>query len=388
MIDRHDIQRAEGRVRLATERLMVKYPFHAAMLGRMRLTPDTKIDTMAVMMSGEAVLLLHNPTFVLGLPIAQLGGVLLHEVHHVLFRHLVMDPKMFPDRAALIIAQEVTVNEWVHEPLPGSPVLLKDYPELPARESTQQRYDRLKGKILPTLVVRTLDDHDVWKGGGQAQEEALAQLIEDAATEAGGMPQELRHALQELGIGSVAGNDAEAVASGKGHIDWRQQLGRYVGQVLEMRPVFNRPPRRFPDLVGILPGRRRQVATPKVMAVIDTSGSITPELLSQIDGELSRLARHFEVLVVECDCAIQRCYPYTRLTEVCGRGGTDLRPPLERTFLRHHTPDLVIYFSDGYGPAPEHKPPVPVIWCLTPDGKEPAGWGKKINMGLPRGRRR
>ncbi|HEY7328621.1 MAG TPA: VWA-like domain-containing protein [Gemmataceae bacterium] len=388
MIDRHDIQRAEGRIRLATDRLMAKYPFHAAVLGRMHPTPDTKIDTMAVMMSGEAVLLLHNPIFVLGLPITQLGGVLLHEVHHVLFRHLVMDPKLFPVRAALIIAQELTVNEWVHEPLPGSPVLLKDYPELPARESTQKRYDRLKGKILPTQVVRTIDDHDVWQGGGQAQEEALAQLIEDAATEAGGMPQELRDALHGLGIGSVAGDDAEAIERGKGHIDWRQQLGRYVGQVLETRPVFNRPPRRFPDLVGILPGRRRQVATPKVMAVIDTSGSITPQLLTQIDGELSMLATHFEVLVVECDCAIQRSYTYRRLTDVYGRGGTDLRPPLEKAFLRHHKPDLAIYFTDGYGPAPEHKPPVPVVWCLTPDGKEPARWGKKIYMGLPGNRKR
>lgn len=388
MIDRHDIQRAEGRVRLATERLMAKYPFHAAMLGRMRLTPDTKIDTMAVMMSGEEVLLLHNPAFVLGLPIAELGGVLLHEVHHVLFRHLVMDPKLFPDRAALIIAQEVTVNEWVREPLPGSPVLLKDYPGLPARESTQQRYDRLKGKLPPAQTVRTIDDHDVWKGGGQAQEEALAQLIEDAATEAGGMPQELCDALHALGIGSAAGDDMEAVQKGKGRIDWRQQLGRYVGQVLQTWPVFNRPPRRFPGLVGILPGRRRQAAKPKVMAVIDTSGSITPELLTQIDGELSRLARHFEVLVVECDCAIHRAYPYRRLTQVYGRGGTDLRPPLQKSFLQHHQPDLVVYFTDGYGPAPERKPLVPVVWCLTPDGKEPARWGKKINMGLPRGRKR
>jgi predicted metal-dependent peptidase len=234
-------------------------------------------------------------------------------------------------------------------------------------------------------VVRTLDDHDVWKGGDQAQEDALDQLIEDAATEAGGMPQELCSALHASGIGSVAGDDVEAITRGQGQINWRQQLRRYAGQVLETRPVFNRPPRRFPDLVGILPGRGRQAVTPKVMAVIDTSGSITPELLTQIDGELARLARHFEVLVVECDCAIHRTYPYRRLTKVYGRGGTDLRPPLEKPFLRHHQPDLVIYFSDGYGPAPEHKPPIPVIWCLTADGKEPARWGKKINMGLPRG---
>jgi predicted metal-dependent peptidase len=107
----------------------------------MRLTPDTRMDTMTVMMSGVATLLLHKPTFVLRLPTAQLGGVLLHEVHHVLSRHLLMDPKMFPVRAALIIAQEVTANEWIQEPLPASRVLLKDYPELPARESGPWWYE-------------------------------------------------------------------------------------------------------------------------------------------------------------------------------------------------------------------------------------------------------
>jgi predicted metal-dependent peptidase len=116
------------------------------------------------------------------------------------------------------------------------------------------------------------------------------------------------------------------------------------------------------------------------MAVIDTSGSVTSDLLSQIDGELRRLAKHYEVLVVECDCQIQRTYPYQTLTTVWGRGGTDLRPPLEKDFLRQHKPDLVVYFTDGYGPAHQCQPAVPVIWCLTPNGTEPVKWGKKIMM--------
>ena len=117
------------------------------------------------------------------------------------------------------------------------------------------------------------------------------------------------------------------------------------------------------------------------MAVIDTSGSITPELLELIDAELAGLARHHAVKVVECDCAIHSVYDYHgRLKNLTGRGGTDFRPPLAANFLRKHRPNLVIYFTDGIGPAPATPPRVRVIWCLTPEGQVPAAWAKIINM--------
>jgi predicted metal-dependent peptidase len=121
------------------------------------------------------------------------------------------------------------------------------------------------------------------------------------------------------------------------------------------------------------------------MAVIDTSGSITTELLELINAELARLAAEFEVLVVECDTKIQRVYEYRRIEAVCGRGGTDFRPPFAAAFLRKHRPDLAIYFTDGAGPAPAKPPRVRVLWCLTPEGTRPAPWGKEICMLLPDG---
>ena len=54
-----------------------------------------------------------------------------------------MAPDEFPDRRALVIAQEVTANEWVKEDLPGEPILLSHFPELPADEDTRTRYRRL-----------------------------------------------------------------------------------------------------------------------------------------------------------------------------------------------------------------------------------------------------
>jgi predicted metal-dependent peptidase len=86
------------------------------------------------------------------------------------------------------------------------------------------------------------------------------------------------------------------------------------------------------------------------------------------------------VVLVECNSAINAVYDYRPLTVVHGRGGTDFRPPLARLFLRQQRVDLVIYFTDGYGPAPENPPRIPVIWCLTEDGERPAPWGKVVQM--------
>jgi predicted metal-dependent peptidase len=72
----------------------------------------------------------------------------------------------------------------------------------------------------------------------------------------------------------------------------------------------SRPPRRFPHLIGVFPAQLRQAAKPIILAVVDTSESITSRLLEQLNGELARLARSFRVKVVECDAKIQRVYEY------------------------------------------------------------------------------
>jgi predicted metal-dependent peptidase len=377
-------RRAEGRMSMAIERIASRYPFHAALLGKFKVTAQLSIGTMAVAAREGAVSLMHAPDFVLGLPMAELGGVLLHEVHHVLFGHLAMSPKDYPDRFALTVAQEVTANEYIREPFPGG-VLLKDFPQLPPNESTEERYHRLYDpNRATTKAVVTLDNHEPWQEGKQTSQ-AVWEVVQEAASEVdiSRLPKGLREAIGKL-AGDNSGSDLESLLPSKeGTVDWTARLRRYAGQVLEVRPVYTRPPRRFPEMVGILPGQARQACRPKVMAVIDTSGSITPELLTQINGELTRLAKRHTVTVCECDCVIHRTYPYKPLTAVCGRGGTDLRPPLERDFLRKHKPDVIVYFTDGYGPAPDRPPGVPVIWCLLPGGRVPAPWGRVVRTGPP-----
>lgn len=391
-------QLAEGTIRTASARLAGLYPFHAAVLRQFVPTLSPGVGTMGVTASRGGVLLLFNPDFVLALPAAELGGVLLHEVHHVVFEHLLADPANYPDRWARVVAEEVTVNEFVKEPLPAGGIHLGLFPGLPEMESTDERYRRLARVVnrLPIDLscsaavpaegaIIVVDNHTVWETARENQkaaQKAVAAAVQQAVLESGGVPPALAAAVRALGAGTLPGSDVYAVRGDKaGRLDWRRLLRRYVGEVLAPRPAFDRPPRRCPELVGVLPGVRRLATSASVVAVIDTSGSIGDDVLEQIDGELRRMSRTHTVHVVECDCAIHRVSRRaSRLGTVIGRGGTDFRPPLEPHFLRKLRAGIVVYFTDGDGPAPDRAPPVPVVWCLVPGGQTPATWGRVIPM--------
>ncbi len=440
-----DTRQAEGKIQLLLNRLAAVYPFHVHVLEQFKVVAWPEVNTMGVTIVDDDVVLFYNTSFVLDTLAPQLGGVLLHEVHHVVLGHVVADPAEFPDDWARTVAEEVTVNEFIREPLPEDAVTLAGFTSLPPMESTKKRYARLrKAKKRPAVgsavaptpsqvtcgsqimsrtdrspkrpgvtgqdsiarrgqsrqetpgnspgdgkrlqELRTVDDHSMWQEARRdpARSKAVIRgVVQRAvgAVDADQVPRDLVAAVDGISIGNAPAEDRQELAGiGQSRLKWQQLLRRYVGRLTEVRPVFNRPPRRFPELVGVLPGRTRQAAKPKIMAVLDTSGSVTRALLEEISAELEHLARHYYITVVECDAAIQRVYPYRPLKDVHGRGGTDFHAPLRRTFLAKHRPDVIIYFTDGLGPAPTAPPSPPLIWCLTADGRKPASWGKVIRM--------
>ncbi len=409
---------AEGMVRMAQQRLLFRYPFHARFVAKWQVIASTAVATMAVTVRGGTLVLLFNPAFVNGCSLAELTGVLLHEVHHILFGHVFAPPERYPDGWARTIAEEVTVNEWVKEPLPGKPVTLAMYPELPPGEDTQTRYERLAKKTPPptyqktargvpkihqrgprtdavgeeTAPVEPLDDHDPWAevlAAGALGKLVVQRAVKDSAEglseeEWRTVPTLLRKHIDRVCRGEHAGGAVEelSVAGQKpSQIDWRVVLRRCVLQALQRQPTFSRPSRRFPELIGIVPGQRHEAQRPRVLAVIDSSDSIGTVTLEKVSLELERMSRVCELVVVECDARVQAVYKYTqKVTRVHGRGGTDFRPPLASGFLRKHRTDVVLYFTDGYGTPPARPPVVPVIWCLTAEGEKPTKWGREVRL--------
>lgn len=392
------IQRAQGKIETAKGRCLSKYPLHAAMLSAMPVlacSPET-CPTMAVQATKEGVNLLHNPEFVLKITLPELVGVLLHETHHVIFNHLFMKESDFPNYPALVIAQEVTVNEFIKEPLPKGAVLLKNYPMLKPLTSTKERYRILEKSTPYHKVVLTLDDHGKWHadasgslGSDEEKQEAVEQMLEEAmnSTPPDQIPEDLKTAIYGSGSGSYL---EQVYSTRSSKTPWEKHLLGYVGSLLSVKPTYLRPPRRFPDMIGILPGTYRLAEKPKIMAQIDTSGSITSELLVKIDENLRTLARKNDLTIVEFGDEVYRTYPYKgRLIEVEGRSGNNGAPGLVPKFLARYKPDVIIIMTDGYLCVPSThetiaQPPkvngriVPVIWAILPDGIAPTKWGKYV----------
>lgn len=418
-------QLAVGMFEIAQKRMLGTYPFHTHLLARWQIEPTRAIPTMGVTVCGSATRLLYNPDFVVSCSFDELAGVVHHEINHLLFEHLFMEPKDFPDEEALVIAQETSANEWIPESLPGVPILLAQFPGLPANEDAATRYRRLardaqrghdRGwksaqtgrksvSTVPNFPVPArnpaqdgrvsrmpLDDHSVWdqaRASGPIGRMGIRVLVREAgqiltADDWKKINPVLRSRIQQLAGADFPGSGCEVLDGRRdGRRDWRRVLRRYVRLATEERPAFKRPPRRFPDLVGILPGWRRHSGPPSVMVIIDTSASMGTEVLEAVAGELVRLAAAHRLVVVECDTAVRAVYPFRgNIKKVYGRGGTDLRPPFDQTLLTKVRPDVIICFTDGCGPAPDRPPRVPVIWCLSPGGHKPAAWGREITLSV------
>ena len=157
------------------------------------------------------------------------------------------------------------------------------------------------------------------------------------------------------------------------------------------------------------PGFQKEFAF-HILAHIDTSGSVTNNQFQDFINEIRGIIRDVDgvtVHLVMFDAAIQHIQKLDDDSELTlrdgitrrGGGGTSFEPSLKYSMgldeesdwvegvqdheetPRYETPDLVIMFTDGYapigpngpyegGPLPEYTPPCPLMWVLTPNGRE------------------
>jgi len=439
--------------------LVRTHPFHGHIAAGWRARPDATVGTMGVCWACGSVQLLWSPEFLNRISDQEVAGVLLHEVMHVALRHMwlfpdhVAPPPDF-DAYAALIAEEISVNEFVSLPLPGSPYRLEEFVQqnpkcgLVPHESTRDRYrrlydaararrhhaerEKLKQSIeehLVKILGGHIDNHAGWgsfrEAGATAQLAVAVATSQALARHGQGLSGELKELILRANklAGTTAGGTLEALAgTARARLSWQRILRRLLTVDQDRDATFLRPPRRFPDMVGILPGSRRVEKKLRILAAIDTSGSMSAATLDEIAAELRVMARSYDVSVVEFDCEIQRRYRlqaaerpgpaaaagsavgHDPLAAMQGRGGTSFFPVFQRKTLAWAADDGelsgVVVFTDGFGPAPERPPAEPVIWVLmggfpfgaipaAPGGgrtgvgfsgvRRPAAWGTVVN---------
>lgn len=199
--------------------------------------------------------------------------------------------------------------------------------------------------------------------------------------------------------GTAAGYWAEELRAGTTRdVPWQELLARFVSGVRRADyRIF--PPHRKHLWRGLYLPSLGVPGPDLLVVVVDTSGSMSGEELSQIFGEIDALRAAFEcrVTVLQCDVVIHQVEehePWDELVpptsggnrvRVHGRGGTDLRPPFawveERLVSRGDVPDALIYCTDGFGPFPTSPPEgIPVLWVMTHQSATAVPFGAMVKL--------
>ena len=382
-----------------------RYPYYAAILAKLRPVADPSVQRMAVSLHDGQFFLHVNVDAFVREP-QYLRGVLLHEVHHIVLGHLSHAKFTGASEPELMdLALEMSANEYIEEPLP-QPILHQAYAPIgiKAGQSTLERYHKLvdasrAGKTATRTgggdrddPSRRVDDHRLLRRGERdpGAAEHTRQLLQRAIDEVrashpdGDEEDPRRHLL----AGKDPGRLVEELTGVSGQVehflDWKTALRMFVARARGPVHTFSRPSRRFPSDVGVIPGRTyspRVLIRPSLLVAIDTSMSMTSKELAEVGRQLTVLAEHAQLTIVECDTEITRRYAFTGLlSDVAGRGGTDLRPVFDPAFLASTRAQGLVYFTDGDGPLPDRAPAIPVLWVLTkPDAFE-CPWGARARM--------
>jgi predicted metal-dependent peptidase len=163
-------------------------------------------------------------------------------------------------------------------------------------------------------------------------------------------------------------------------IPWQQKLARACRGAIATKAGavdyrYTKPARRQGGMgygVGrpVLPALRAPI--PEVWFVVDTSGSMGMKELGRAASEADGVIRATgcNVTVMSNDAEIHATRKVNSVREAVelfrGGGGTDFRPPFTALRKAKVRPDVLVFATDGCGPAPIHPPiGTHVIWVLV-----------------------
>ena len=169
---------------------------------------------------------------------------------------------------------------------------------------------------------------------------------------------------------------------------WEQVLRRQAAHALSQRPglSWSRPTRSWLANQGRTasgrrlpwaPGTTASQAVPKLVLVLDASGSIADALLARFAREVQALSRRLEaaLVLVVGDTAVRQVQQFKpgqadlAALKFPQGGGTDFAPLIEEAV--RHRPDLIVVLTDLDGPAGA-APRCPVLWAVPEARRMPA----------------
>lgn len=389
--------------------LLKENPFYGnlLMLVRRTFTKSEEVPTAAVVLQNPPVLIINENFF-----LKELGanpdrdqvkkhrmGVLEHEMLHMIMKHdgIRFGEGYSSDANLLNIACDLAINQLINkERLPPKAQTIEAY-DLPADKTTEFYYSELKKKRESGMkkIQELLKNGGLNGIPGKTKGCCQPGKAPDAKTSQTDWNAEIDLALRSIikdayerakkdpnGPGNLPGNIKELIERmiAPPKVPWNKEIRQFPSSLgrARIQNTIKRESKRF----GTTPGTRIKNA-PRILVAIDTSGSISNEDLRLFANEIHHMFRQgTEITIAECDTRINKVYNYQgKLTEVHGRGGTDLNAIFNWIKDTNSIFDGIICLTDGYTiPLPERQPvAIKTLWIIN-RGEKCANFGKTIHI--------
>ncbi|MBV6425758.1 MAG: hypothetical protein KIPDCIKN_00242 [Haliscomenobacter sp.] len=365
----------EARIEQAGMELLLDRPFLGRLFVQFPKTADPACPDLCLREeSSPAGRFYIRPEWVISQPMPQLIFLLQRELYFWIMGHGPME-RLCADFSCFVWASERALDALQGQPAGGlfpfsqAANALGSKDSLPWAGDVAAFYRACEAPEFPRDTLSALDSQVVAryvfrKGGsesGPSQEAMVAdrkawllhQVVRSGSPgEVEGLPEAVQDYLERI-PGALSGGP-----------DWRRILNRFVlgRQGSRLRPTWRRPSQRF----GTFPGIR--VAPGKSLYVVaDTSASVDSLMLSRFWAEIGRIhALGIRIVVAECDTRVRARYLFSgkRPPVWAGRGGTLYDEPIQLGNDVWH-PGLMVYFTDGEGPAPLEAPRFPMLWVIA-----------------------
>ncbi len=358
---------AARKLTAARTKLIMGQPFFGMLALRLAMVERSDIPTLAV--DGKSVF--YNPEFILSLSDSLCQSAVAHEVMHCVLAHISRRGSREPKRwnYAIDYAANLVLKDAGFEI--GSGWLLSD------------KYRNMTAEQIYPLLPEQLGN-----GGGDSG--PLDEVIEGNPGSAETDAVEWKVAtLQAAATAKAQGKlpaslDRFVEDATKSKIDWRAQLRQFVTQISKDDYAWSRPNRRYLSAGLYLPGLYSENMGPLVVG-IDTSGSITNEILSAMGAEVRAIAqavRPSEIHVVYCDAEVNHVDVFTPYDDMQfkphGGGGTAFEPVFDYVAKKNLRPECLVYLTDLFGDHHFAPPDYPTLWCCTTN--QVASFGDTIHI--------
>jgi predicted metal-dependent peptidase len=335
----HFLQTSRERLTRARAWVSLRYPFFAVLALHL---PDKPSGAKTARTDGRA--LEFNPEYVANLTDDETRGLVLHLVLHAALGHPwrrgARDVGRW-DRACDIVVNGVLRKLLVVRLPQGADTIDPNLEHL----SVEEIYGLLPPDVSPP------DSGAMTQANGDSQSlESFWQDARLAAARADEKPANLeRH-----------------YPKSRSSVNWRAQLERFVLRGAQDY-VWNPPDRRMMAHDLIYPSLAGNVL--RIAVAVDTSGSISLELIGKFMAEVKAMTRaHPQIsgLVLYADASVNGVHDLLRAPppSVRGGGGTGFDPVFRELERRREIVQVLVYLTDGQPVAWPTRPRFPVIWAI------------------------